>query len=241
MRSGSVKQRVLRAFHSLGIDVRRVASAPSLIDFLHSRKIDTLYDVGANIGQFATRIRAFGYAGDILSFEPIASVYAKLAHRAAGDGRWQTRNIALGDVARTAEIRVSEDTVFSSLRDATPLAGRFDKRSHVERREQIQIETFDAVASGIAGQRAFLKIDTQGFERQVLDGAANALRHLLGVQLELPIEHLYDATWTLPEAIVHMERLGFTLAQAHPTNTLPYDRASVVELDCIFRRTAGLA
>jgi len=47
--------------------------------------INVLFDIGANIGQYATEIRNFGYMGKILSFEPINDVFEELKKNALKD------------------------------------------------------------------------------------------------------------------------------------------------------------
>ena len=55
---------------------------------LADHSVDCVFDVGANIGQYATSIRRNGYAGRILSFEPLTSAHAEISARAAGDPHW---------------------------------------------------------------------------------------------------------------------------------------------------------
>jgi hypothetical protein len=62
-------------FRRLGLDVRQVRRHPSLNDFLAHRNVQVLYDVGANIGQFGSKVRQRGYTGKIVSFEPVSSVF----------------------------------------------------------------------------------------------------------------------------------------------------------------------
>jgi hypothetical protein len=47
----------------------------------------------------------------------------------------------------------------------------------------------------------------------VLDGATETLKRCVGVQLELPIGHLYEGVWSFREALDYMDGLGFVLAQ----------------------------
>ena len=216
-----------------GFELRRV---PTLIDFLEARDIDLVYDVGANEGQFAVELRLAGYRGRIMSFEPVTQVYETLTQAAKQDAAWDVRRLALG--SRTAEIamNVSENTVFSSILPQTAMAASFDHQARVQRTEVVPMAKLDDIFEEDRGSRVFLKVDTQGFEREVLEGARESLRKFLGIQLELLIEHLYQGTWSLAEALGFMADAGFVLSQVRSTNVLKSDRTSSVELDCVFRR-----
>lgn len=230
---------ILRLLRALGVEAKRAKHNPHIGDFLKSRNIDVVYDVGANAGQFGKYIRDRGYDGRIVSYEPVAGAFEKLASAASRDPKWEIHRLALGDKNGTAQIHVSENTVFSSMLELSALGYAFDKRAHTSRSETVEMKTFDAAVAGLETGRAFLKIDTQGFEKQVLEGAANSLHHILGLQVELPIEHLYEGTWTFAEALNYMAAKGLTLAQVDAVNTLGDDPACVVEFDCLFRRSAA--
>jgi FkbM family methyltransferase len=209
---------------------------PGLMEFLESRDIDVVFDVGANEGFFGEFLRQEGYRGIIVSFEPIDQVFRALEQRASRDGAWEVHRVGLGDAPGSAVINVSEMSVFSSLLPHRDAALSFDARSAPTRTEKVAIDTLDRFAARFAERRCFLKIDTQGYERQVLCGAKATLPMLLGVQMELPLVHLYSGVWGLNEAVDFMAGHGFVVAQFHPVNYHPLDPVSWVEADCVFRR-----
>ncbi len=104
------------------------------------------------------------------------------------------------------------------------------------RQEEIPLARLDDIFAPFQGSRVFLKIDTQGYERQVLEGGSEALKQIVGVQMELPVVHLYKNTWSFAEALTYMSKRGFVLAQITPVNWLSEDSVSAVEIDGIFRR-----
>jgi FkbM family methyltransferase len=122
---GPIKHGLRRALRRCGYDLRRLerSSDPSLADFLRAEQIDLVLDVGANEGQFARGLRHGGYGGEIVSFEPIPTVFQKLRENARGDRRWHLRQEALGDRTGTAEIAVTAHSVFSSMK---PQSARLD-------------------------------------------------------------------------------------------------------------------
>jgi FkbM family methyltransferase len=228
---------------NLGYDIRR--TGPHFyerlykrpIDFLRSRNVDLVIDVGANVGQYGESLRKNAYAGWIVSFEPIAAAYEELCTLAKKDARWKAFNTALGDNEGVAKINISQAPVFSSILPQLPAATAFDSEAQVVRSESVRIARLDDVFAELPRSKAaFLKIDTQGYEQQVLLGAPECLSSFLGVQMELPIIHLYEGTWKFHEAVAYMSDLGFEISNIMPTNYDQTDTVSLVEVDCIFRR-----
>lgn len=228
-----IKHFVKRFLAARHIQIRRQSN---LLDFLNSRQIDVVLDVGANTGQFGQSLRDMGYQGRIISFEPILSVFQQLSARAAHDPRWEARNCGLGDKAEKKTINVTSNSVFSSMVPQTAFTEAFDASAHVVRTEVVDVQTLDSLFKGIGSGHVFLKIDTQGYERAVLDGARDSLPHILGLQLELPVEHLYQDTWRFEEAIGYMRSKGFLPAQITPVKSTKDVVPAAYEFDCVFRR-----
>jgi FkbM family methyltransferase len=230
----AIKRELRKTLRSYGLEVLRT---PSLYQFLASRDIDIVLDVGANIGQFAMQLRESGYTGLIISFEPVFAVFEQLRENCKDDPLWEARNYALGAETGNLQINVSKYSVFSSILNQTAKAIDFDERAKIASIEKIKVVALDDFfVSEFAEKSIFMKIDTQGFEQHVLRGALQSLRQIKGIQLEIPVVHLYENTWTLEAAVAEMKELGFTIAQVRPVNVLHEDSSSIVELDCIFRQ-----
>jgi FkbM family methyltransferase len=236
------KRTVRRSMRRFGLDLRRTGpgKSPDLADFLFDRGVEVTFDVGANVGQFGKALRERGYRGRIVSFEPITMAYEEVAAVAARDGNWEAHNLALGAEVGRAVLNVSQSSVFSSMRDQSPITVQLEPAAAVVRQEQVSVGRLDDFAAPFRGRTTFLKIDTQGYERPVLDGAREALRTLAGVQLELPVIHLYRDTWQFTDAVAYMSAAGFVISQLTPVEWLPNDRVSVAELDAVFRRCDAL-
>ena len=230
---------VRRSIRALGYDLRQ--RRPELIDFLSAREVNLVYDVGANGGQFGASLRAHGYHGSIVSFEPESGAFAELMERARRDTRWTVHKVALGSSPAKAQLRVSRSSTFSSLLSQTRNAAAFEESSSVSHFEEIDVRRMDDLCDLTESDKVFLKIDTQGFEKQVLGGAENILKVALGVLLELPIVHMYENVWAFEEAIGFMKSVGFVPAQITSVNFLwRQDPVSVSEFDCVFRRADAL-
>lgn len=215
-----------------GVEVSRAAT---FSNFLSTRDVDLVVDVGANLGQFAQKARSVGYGGAILSIEPSSEIYAALS-KASVKQPWDLLQTALGAERGQAVLNIPANHTLASVKvsssSASDLLG-FD--ASIVRTERVMVETLDNILVSSSAERIFLKIDTQGYEREVLAGSRNTLQRCVGVLLELPIEHLYDGVWSLSEALSRMDGLGFVPAQIKAVGMMATDPASAIEVDCIFR------
>jgi FkbM family methyltransferase len=200
--------------------------------------IDLVLDVGANAGQFAREIRAFGFAGRIVSFEPLSDAHRLLLEAAADDDQWQVHpRCALGDRDGEITINVSANSVSSSLLPMTGAHVGAAGASAYVGRETVPLFRLDAAAHAYlaAARHPFLKIDTQGFEWQVLDGAAESLPRFRGVLCELSLVELYEGQHLWRDVIERLERGGFTLWNVQPGFADPRD-GRTLQIDAVFFR-----
>jgi FkbM family methyltransferase len=232
--SNVMRKQLRRLIRRTGYEVRRCR--PNLGQFLSSRDIDLFLDVGGNVGQTGLQLRDMGYRGRIVSFEPVRDAFNELMRAVERDGNWSAYNFALGTQQMRTSINVSENTVFSSILHQTEEACRFDPSARVCREEIIDVQRLDDIYERFSGRRVFLKIVTQGFEREVLEGAQRAMKDILGVELILPIVQLYENNWSFPEAILYMKNKGFVLAQTGQESYEAHGGVTLLELYCIFRR-----
>jgi FkbM family methyltransferase len=232
-----MKWMVLKALRQrAGIDVVRARKNPNIMDFIENRRIDLVLDVGANTGQFGQSLRHRGYAGRIISFEPVKEAFRELESAARGDDLWTTANLALGPSSGVMAINVSKNSQFSSFNDLRETATSFDPNAEFKASESVVVKTLDEAAPPRdLGSNVLLKIDTQGYERPVLEGAKVTLKRVSGVLLELPIINIYKDNWRFHEAVAYMNESGFVLAQVHPVNIHNRARDSATEFDCLFR------
>lgn len=204
---------------------------------LETRAVTLFLDVGANIGQTGVMLRRNGYRGRIASFEPIAECHARLAATAAPDPLWDTYHTAIGSENGRARIGVSENFVSSSLREATDELIAIYNPIRYTRHEEIPLARLDSLFDSIArpDDVVYLKIDTQGFERDVILGAAGVLHRIGAVRMEVAVSEVYKGEMVVPEAITMMRDLGYVLIDAWPAWRHP-DTDEVLHFDLLFRR-----
>ena len=188
---------------------------------LESHGVTLVLDVGGNIGQYATALRRNGYAGRIVSFEPLSSAHGALTEAAAGDTGWTIApRTAVGASPGEVEINVSPESDMSSLLAMTETARRHLASAAPTATERVALTSLAAELPKYAGADnvVFVKSDTQGFEAAVLDGledAAGAIDgaidgRVAGLQLELSLVPVYQGQ---PDHLALLNRLhatGFT-------------------------------
>ena len=205
---------------------------------LRATEATLVLDVGANVGQFGRSLRRAGYRGRIASFEPVRASYEKLARAAAADPDWQAFHCALGTSDGSTEINVDPGTL-SSLLPPTEFGRAWSDRLSETRTETITVRrlpsVLDEAAAGLPELRAYLKMDTQGYDAEVFEGARPVLDRVVGLQSELACLPLYDGAPRLPEMLTTYEAAGFETAGMF---VVSHDRPTLraVEFDVVMVR-----
>lgn len=213
-----LKDMARQILRKLGLAVHRYVPPTSptegLVASLRKFDIDLVLDVGANTGQFASDIRHWGYADRIVSFEPLSQAHSELLQSSEGDPLWDVYpRCALGDHIGEVEINIAGNSQSSSILPMLESHRSAAPESVYQGKEVVPIKTLDAVAGQYFkdARAAFLKIDTQGFEWQVLDGARDTLPHIKGILVELSLVPLYEGQHLWREVIDRLEAEGFAL------------------------------
>jgi FkbM family methyltransferase len=240
----SLKHFVRRSVRRFGYDLVRYAPQSHALArralLLRTYGIETVLDVGANAGQYGRQLRDIGYRGSIISFEPLHDAYAELQNRASADAAWQAFNVGLGRQNGSAQINVAANSYSSSVLGMLPAHLEAAPQSAYRGREEIEVRTLDSMLPRLCPQprRMWLKIDTQGFERYVLDGAEASLRRIDTVQLEMSLLPLYDGEASFLELYEHLLRRGYEMVSIEP-GFVDTRSGRLLQVDGIFHRDAG--
>jgi FkbM family methyltransferase len=195
------------------LDVSRGTYTNRLVRTLDARGIDTVLDIGANVGQFATLTRRSGFAGRIISCEPLTGAFGQLGARAAKDDQWLPLHTAVGREPGTTTINVSANSFSSSVLDMTDAHLTSAPGSGYISSETVPMTTVRALAAkhSVDPARTLLKIDTQGYEEEVLAGAGDLVGEFAAIQLELSFVELYTGQQLFDDLYARMRGLGFRL------------------------------
>ncbi|SRR5712691_64660 len=174
-----------------------------------------IVDVGANVGQFANAAKLFFPKARVVSFEPDPETYADLKINTCGLTDIDLHNIGLGDQEGMLPFyrhELSVMSTFSAQADDVAL----DRAS-----PELPIRRLDAVLNS-DDRPDLLKIDVEGFERQVLQGAWQTLTRSRYVLIEVSLgradgagnlQLLRDIVGHAPNAAI--VRFGRPLGGAH--------------------------
>ena len=178
-----------------------------------------VFDVGANIGGYVRLLRSAGFKGPVVSFEPRAEAHAKLLEVAQRDRELVVPPpMALGKTAGDTQINIAGRLASSSLRQMTRLHEEAEPASKYVGTETIRVERLDTVFNEYIGEasRPFLKLDVQGFEIEVLEGASASLDRFVGIQAELSLDELYRGQMLWLDFAEKLGQQGFRLVALFP-------------------------
>jgi FkbM family methyltransferase len=201
------------------------------------KDIDIVVDVGANAGQFGARIRAAGYRGRIISFEPLSQAFEALQRTVADDPHWDCHRLALGARAGRESLNVSADLEASSVLEMEDRHLRHCPASAYVGVETIEVATLDGLTTSLLPEdkRTYLKLDVQGYELQVLHGSHDILSHIDLVEAELSLVPLYRGGPLYREVIDYLDQWGFQLISVEGITEEP-DTGHMLQVDAVFSR-----
>ena len=235
-------QHIKRFARRMGIEIYRYNPTQSLearlMAVLSYHNIDLVLDIGANNGQYGKDLRDNNYTGMIISFEPLQTAHNKLTSAASGDRFWTVApRMAIGDSDGEIEINIAGNSTSSSILEMRDAHLRAAPQSHYVGRETTPIAKLDSLRdpSINSAKNIFMKIDTQGFEAQVLDGAEILLNRVKGIQVELSLIQLYEGQVLYSEIIQRLVGRGFDLWGVIPGFVDPVN-GRLMQFDGIFFR-----
>jgi FkbM family methyltransferase len=235
-----MKRLLRRTLNKLGFDVVRTRNSHSdqarhLSNVLASKRIDCVIDVGANAGQYGMFLRGLGYAGHIVSFEPVKSVFDALKSKADSDGKWTCHNFALGDRTEEKTLNVYPSTVFSSFLPASTYSKKIWSSLQDATPERVKVfrldDVYEDLVAGLGCKNPMLKLDTQGYDKHVFDGARASLKNISALQSELSLIPVYDGAPQAYDVLGEFHKNGFYISGMYPINR--DESLAVIEFDCV--------
>lgn len=208
-----------------------------VIGLLSSLGVDCVLDVGAFTGTYGRMLRDFGYSGRIVSFEPASENFDALSCEAAGDSAWEVRRTGVGSAPGTLDLLLTGSAGCNSFLEPNAFAMSELPRMFCRKGvETVQVTTVDEVfADATRGANAvFIKVDTQGYDLEVIRGAAASLPQVAAIQVELALQRTYESQPGYLEMLAEIATFGFAPAQLAATYS--DSRGRIAECDCVLVR-----
>lgn len=198
--------------------------------------LTTVVDIGAHHGGFGLSLRASGYTGPIVSFEPSSASFEQLA-RLAGP-QWRVVQSAIGTSNGTCELNLFEgDGQLNSVRPASEFGVEVWEMTPAGT-ETLPMARLDTALDGLGldPARTLVKIDTQGLDFEIVRWAPDLFDNVGGLLLELAMFGLYEGAPTPGEVIDTVRGHGLNVVGFFPVH--PHPRPLVpVEFDALFARS----
>ncbi len=188
------------------------------LKLINQCRIGKLLDVGANYGGYSKGMRKLGFKGKIISFEPLSSAFKLLAINASKDNKWEIFNYAIGNHDGYDTINIAGNSCSSSLNKMLDTHVKAKPASKYVGTEKIRIKKIDTIFHDICrpDEKILLKIDTQGYEEHVIEGAKDSLGAIHIIQLEMSLIPLYENELLLTDMINFMKDKDFELVSIEP-------------------------
>lgn len=191
----------------------------ALLSLVTDNYIEYVIDIGANVGQFALDLRRAGYRGEIVSFEPVTKAFEALRKNARGKKGWKVFNLAIGSQVGEELIQISNnDSLSSSFRNMSSLHLQNFPNSYFNGEEIVSVSTLDYQLNilKISPAKCLLKVDVQGFEREVLLGGVNSIPKIPFCIIEGSLNPLYEGEFDLRELLNCLQQLNHHIIEIFP-------------------------
>ena len=198
------------------------------------RNLGTVLDVGANRGQFSAAAAHQFPDATIHAFEPLLAAAARMRKSVGARANIRLWEFALGAKSGSRqfyEYEYSHISSFLPIRDGNQNPKYCDASGT---RISVRVERLDALGLDLSHGPVLLKIDAQGAEREVLEGAAGVLAQVDLVLLEVPFEQLYEGQPLFDELHDTLHEFGYRLDA--PLATHHGHAGRIIEMDVLYRR-----
>lgn len=222
--------------NSIGLQVSRYPSAASRRRqaLLASCDVSTVIDVGANEGQYARQLRSHGFTGQIISVEPIPQVARKLRKHAARDANWTVLERAVTPTPGPISLNIAENLVSSSLREISEKHISAAPASRTISKVSVETISLAELLGRYQGKSILVKVDTQGYEREVLESAGSLLDEVALLEVEMSLQELYSGQELMREFDAWLVERNFRLVSLEE-GFFDASSGELLQVDAIYR------
>jgi FkbM family methyltransferase len=204
--------------------------------WFHNLNIDTVLDIGGNIGQFSKTMRFLLPNANIYAFEPLPDCFEKIEKLMQNDAKFKAYNIGLGNTDDELIMQKSSYAPSSSFLKMSDKHKEAFPQTAGHSEVKVKVRRLDDVAKDLAlGNVMLIKVDVQGYEALVLQGGLDTFARAKVLIMELSFQELYEKQPLFNDIYVELSKLGFkfmgtTAQMPDPKN------GQFMDADCIFIR-----
>ena len=206
---------------------------------LKKYQISTVIDIGANEGQFAAIARKFYPDALIYCFEPLPDVFSQLCENTESDPKITAINLGLSNQKGHASMFQSAFSPSSSLLSMANLHREEFPESDKTCTVPVNITSLDdwVLERNIKlSNDILIKIDVQGHEKSVIQGAIQTVKNSRIVILEVSFQELYEGQPLFDIIYTTLSELGFTYSGSL-NQYFSQDRNSFLFADAVFENS----
>lgn len=225
---------------NLGNFAHKYAFGCHLAELFARLGVDCVLDVGGYTGLYRDFLRTeVGYRGLIVTFEPVPDHIEILRRRAQDDSAWVIYGVALGAERGEGVLHLMNQGDFTSfLEPDHSMVPEFASMNTIRADIKVPVHRLDDVYHELrckhAISRPYLKLDTQGYDCEVINGGEKVMEQVVGLQTEVSIRRIYRGMPSFFEVYERLTALGFSVTGMYPVSRDALGR--VVEFDCVMIR-----
>lgn len=201
-----------------------------------TKNIKTIFDIGANQGQFAIAAKYRFPDSTIYSFEPVPETYETLSRNVSAIKGIHTFNFGLG--SKNQEI-IFYKNAHSHASSALPISD-FQKteipETAITEEIKVPVRVLDSVVKDLKSLDTpiLIKLDVQGYEKEVLKGAISFIDQVEYLLFETSFEQMYEGEPLFDEMHSYVCKLGFSLIG--PIGLQYTDSGRIVQMDVLYHK-----
>ena len=207
-----IKERIKKIIYKCGWDLRRADPAElNKWKWLQEMNINTILDIGANVGNLAILYREIFPTAEIYSFEPVKKSFDILNNRKKNDSLFHSYNVALGSKNGKTILHHNEYDQSSSLKEMLQTHKEIYKFTEKEWDEEIEERTLNSYKDEIKiKENLLVSMEVQGLEKEVIENGMFYIEKAKILVITLSFVQLYKNQPLFDEMYRYLYNIGFS-------------------------------
>ena len=177
-----IKKIFVKILKKLDLKILKISknknSVELLVKLIQKKNISLVFDIGANTGQFAKKLRDENYKKKIISFEPLKKEHEQMKKDSKDDQNWDIYDrCAVGEINGEIKLNISNYSPSSSILDFHKNHKKAREDTYMNDTDTVKIFKLDTIVDKLKldTENVLIKIDTQGYENKIIIGADRIL------------------------------------------------------------------